>query len=451
MLLRLLLALLLSVPFAASALLQDAPRPALSVPSAAASDFASAPHEPSSYPQGTRTRRTLTVTLTRPDTGCATVRRAALWANGNLVHEFAPGPAQSTYSYLWTVPTEGIYQLSFSADLDNGRSVATTPIRIAVTNQGIDVGDVQVSWLHPDASGSAIAATNALGQTLWSRGYEPFGELSSTSGSVTDSRGLYSGTRQFFHGKALDDESGLTYFGARYYDPLLGRFTGFDPAPWNEANLHSFNRYAFANNNPLRFTDPDGRQAECEVACRRFEQPGIKSAVSVQEQADQMGATMAASAKSAASEVGQFVLIGAVTEGLGHLPRLFNFLKGMGGGVKAGEAAKGGATNIAAHETYKDELRAAMSKPAVSDPTLAKLIDPLYRPNATAGSGSTAAAIRQELGTGQPVGGAFHSQKAAEGTRSLGRWLSNNPAARQGDRAAAENVIRDMGNALGGR
>ncbi len=114
-------------------------------------------------------------------------------------------------------------------------------------------------------------------------------------------------------------------------------------------------------------------------------------------------------------------------------------------------AAKGAAANIAAHEAYKDGLRGAMSKPAVSDSALARLIDPLYRPNATVGSGSTAAAIRQELATGQPVGGAFHSQKAADSIRALERWLSNNPTARPGDRAAAENVIRDMSNALGGR
>jgi hypothetical protein len=71
----------------------------------------------------------------------------------------------------------------------------------------------------------------------------------------------------------------------------------------------------------------------------------------------------------------------------------------------------------------------------VSDPALARLIDPLYRPNATVGSGSTAAAIRQELATGQPVGGAFHSQTAADSIRSLERWLSNNPAARPPARA----------------
>ncbi len=121
------------------------------------------------------------------------------------------------------------------------------------------------------------------------------------------------------------------------------------------------------------------------------------------------------------------------------------------GAVGLGEAAEGGAANIAAHEAYKDGLRAAMSKPAISDSALAKLIDPLYRPNTSVGSGSTAAAVRQELTTGQPVGGAFHSQKAADGIRSLEKWLTKNPTARPGDRAAAENVIRDMSNALQGR
>lgn len=109
------------------------------------------------------------------------------------------------------------------------------------------------------------------------------------------------------------------------------------------------------------------------------------------------------------------------------------------------------AANRATHEAYKDALHAAMSKPAVYDPALARLINPLYRENASIGSGSTAAAVRHELATGQPVGGSFDSQKATNSIRALERWMSNNPTARPGDRAAAENVIRDMSNALNGR
>jgi uncharacterized protein RhaS with RHS repeats len=49
--------------------------------------------------------------------------------------------------------------------------------------------------------------------------------------------------------------------GARYYMPLLGRFTGIDPAAIVPEQPHSFNRYAYANNNPYRYIDPDGRFA----------------------------------------------------------------------------------------------------------------------------------------------------------------------------------------------
>jgi RHS repeat-associated protein len=55
------------------------------------------------------------------------------------------------------------------------------------------------------------------------------------------------------------EAAGLSYFGARWYDPALGRFMGVDPVGFSEANLHSFNRYAYANNNPYKFVDPDGR------------------------------------------------------------------------------------------------------------------------------------------------------------------------------------------------
>jgi hypothetical protein len=49
---------------------------------------------------------------------------------------------------------------------------------------------------------------------------------------------------------------------ARYYDPVIGRFYSNDPVGFVFNNLHSFGRYTYANNNPFRFIDPDGRYSE---------------------------------------------------------------------------------------------------------------------------------------------------------------------------------------------
>jgi uncharacterized protein RhaS with RHS repeats len=46
--------------------------------------------------------------------------------------------------------------------------------------------------------------------------------------------------------------------GTRYYDPVAGRLLSVDAVGFCEANIHSFNRYAYANNNPYRYFDPDG-------------------------------------------------------------------------------------------------------------------------------------------------------------------------------------------------
>ena len=46
----------------------------------------------------------------------------------------------------------------------------------------------------------------------------------------------------------------------RYYDPVIGRFYSNDPVGFTASNPMMFNRYAYANNNPYKFVDPDGRE-----------------------------------------------------------------------------------------------------------------------------------------------------------------------------------------------
>ncbi len=48
----------------------------------------------------------------------------------------------------------------------------------------------------------------------------------------------------------------------RYYDPVIGRFYSNDPVGFTASNQMMFNRYAYANNNPYKYNDPDGRTAE---------------------------------------------------------------------------------------------------------------------------------------------------------------------------------------------
>ena len=91
-----------------------------------------------------------------------------------------------------------------------------------------------------------------------------------------------------------------------------------------------------------------------------------------------------------------------------------------------------------------------MSKPHTTSPELTNLMDDLYRPGATVGSGSTADAVRHELLTGQMVGGRTHVTKAEEYSTALQDWLRANPTAPGVDRAAAENVLKDLQNALEG-
>ena len=107
----------------------------------------------------------------------------------------------------------------------------------------------EVTYFIPDAQGSPVAAMNEQGNIIWRKHYQPFGgELDA---QATNNRIGYTGH--------VKDDTGLNYLGARYYDPSIGLFTSMDPAPVNPNDPRTFNRYSYANNNPYRFVDLDGR------------------------------------------------------------------------------------------------------------------------------------------------------------------------------------------------
>ena len=110
--------------------------------------------------------------------------------------------------------------------------------------------NAEVTYTHTDALGSVVAESDAYGEVVTRYHYRPYGK---TDTPQDDSPG--------YTGHVFDDDLGLSYMKARYYDPEIGRFYSNDPAGFSTGNPFSFNRYAYANNNPYKFVDPDGRDA----------------------------------------------------------------------------------------------------------------------------------------------------------------------------------------------
>jgi RHS repeat-associated protein len=118
-----------------------------------------------------------------------------------------------------------------------------------------------VTYFHNDLVGSPVAATNSAGAILWRESYRAYGDRLTQSDAATQRNSLYFGNKR---AESLKAGATMSYFGARYYDPTLGRFLSVDPVHFKESNIHSFNRYAYANNNPYRFVDPLGLEGECQ-------------------------------------------------------------------------------------------------------------------------------------------------------------------------------------------
>jgi RHS repeat-associated protein len=105
-------------------------------------------------------------------------------------------------------------------------------------------------FYHPDHLGSTSYVTDDAGEVYEHMEYFAFGETFVQEHSNTD-RIPY-----LFNAKELDEETGLYYYGARYFDPRTSIFESVDPMANKYPGLSS---YAYTRDNPINYNDPDGR------------------------------------------------------------------------------------------------------------------------------------------------------------------------------------------------
>jgi len=131
------------------------------------------------------------------------------------------------------------------------------------------IGREATYYYHPDHLGSVSVVSNHRGEPYERVEYLPFGEIWIEE---TDPATGYIPFR--FTSKELDEETGLYYYGARYYEPATSRWISPDPAGFGLINpmgsngepragysvIEALNWYSYTSNNPVLYVDPTGEK-----------------------------------------------------------------------------------------------------------------------------------------------------------------------------------------------
>ena len=105
-------------------------------------------------------------------------------------------------------------------------------------------------YYHPDHLGSSSYITNLDGEVVQHIEYVPFGEV------FVEERNNIWNTPYLFNAKEFDEETGLYYYGARYYEPRVSLWISTDPMQEKTSNITT---YAYCINNPVAYIDHDGK------------------------------------------------------------------------------------------------------------------------------------------------------------------------------------------------
>ena len=126
-------------------------------------------------------------------------------------------------------------------------------------------------FYHPDHLGSSSFITNLEGEVVQHIEYVPLGEV------FIEERNNVWNTPYLFNAKEFDEETGMYYYGARYYNPRLSLWMSTDPL---QEQYPAFTSYGYALCNPLRFIDPTGMVVE---AADEQSQINIQNTLSIDE------------------------------------------------------------------------------------------------------------------------------------------------------------------------
>ena len=134
---------------------------------------------------------------------------------------------------------------------DDGSPEAAQARALALENnfQDPDAYEKLQFYYHPDHLGSSSYITNLDGEVVQHIEYVPFGEV------FIEERNSIWNTPYLFNAKEFDEETGLYYYGARYYDPRLSLWISTDALKEKTPNVSP---YIYTDNNPIIYIDPDG-------------------------------------------------------------------------------------------------------------------------------------------------------------------------------------------------
>jgi RHS repeat-associated protein len=191
----------------------------------------------------------------------------------NRMTEFSSGGGWSEYVYAGNgqrifrdADSLGIYRASVYsgsqvvAEYDNDNEDPSTPAVEYIYNPAggdttqllASISNGAITYYHQDDK-SVRLTTDVNGNVLTQQGTYPFGEpWYSTNNLAPEDNWVFTSYDR-------DQESGLDYALARYYDSRTGTFCSADPLAGDPSDPQSWNRYPYGRNDPIDITDPSGQ------------------------------------------------------------------------------------------------------------------------------------------------------------------------------------------------